>query len=179
MVNTKRKSKAVISRDGKYRYSLYRDSGVVGGNSVVFIMVNPSTADAVNDDATIRKILGFSVRNCFSNITVVNLFAYRSKNIKDLSKLHIYDAVGKDNYKYVVDAFKTADIAVVCWGSMNKLPTHLRTSYTNIIRIAEMTNHKLYCFKQLKDGHPAHPLMLSYSNHLKLWDTSKIKNIIN
>jgi len=69
------KRSAVISDDGKYRYRLDRDLGR-DGKTAAFIMVNPSTADAEVDDATIRKLIGFSQRLGFGRFIVGNKFAY-------------------------------------------------------------------------------------------------------
>ena len=73
---------AVISECGTYRYRLHRGEG----RTLMFLMVNPSTADAEQDDATIRKCLGFAERNGFGRIVVGNLFAYRAKDVNALRK---------------------------------------------------------------------------------------------
>ena len=61
-------SSAVISPCGRYRYRLERDGP--GEGRTVIIMVNPSTADAETDDATIRKLKGFGARNGWGRIIV-------------------------------------------------------------------------------------------------------------
>ena len=66
---------AVISDCGKYRYVLERDKG---SNPLVFLMLNPSTADASLDDPTIRRCRRFSEDNGYTGIVVVNLYAYRA-----------------------------------------------------------------------------------------------------
>lgn len=59
-----------------YRYSLERewsDAPCIG-----FVMLNPSTADATNDDPTIRRCTRFAQFWGYGAIEVVNLFAYRA-----------------------------------------------------------------------------------------------------
>ena len=56
-------STAIISADGQYRYSLTRLLALLGGErNVVVIMLNPSTADADQDNSTIRRLIGFAKR---------------------------------------------------------------------------------------------------------------------
>jgi hypothetical protein len=86
--NATRKN-ALLSACGYYRYWLSRewdDSLPI----VTFIMMNPSTADAFNDDATIRKCVGFAKAWGFGRIRVVNLFALRSREPLDLFGDFIY-----------------------------------------------------------------------------------------
>ena len=75
---------AIISHCGKYRYRLDRmvsDSGPV----YAFFGVNPSTADASVDDATVRKWRGFVQRWGGSRFIVGNAFAYRSTDVRQLA----------------------------------------------------------------------------------------------
>src|SRR5437868_12651695 len=67
---------AVISPCGKFRYRLTRQWGE--GAALPFVMLNPSTADAEQDDPTIRKCVGFAKRMGYDGIEVVNLYAYRA-----------------------------------------------------------------------------------------------------
>ena len=70
---------ADISPCGKYRYSLWRDWDWQGfANRVMFVGLNPSTADATNDDPTIRRCVRFATDWGFGGLVMVNLFAYRA-----------------------------------------------------------------------------------------------------
>ena len=62
----------------RYRYWLHRDLAMFGRVGLVFVMLNPSTADAVADDPTIRRCKAFGRRWGFRELTVVNLFALRA-----------------------------------------------------------------------------------------------------
>ena len=67
---------AVLSQCGAYRYTLTRRWG--SGPRAVFVGLNPSTADAENDDASTRRMVGFArSAGCWS-LKLVNLYAWRS-----------------------------------------------------------------------------------------------------
>src|SRR5580765_5070589 len=105
---------ATISPDGKYRYLLSREyeDGMFG--TVLFVMLNPSTADATKDDATIRRCVGFTKRWGYSTLEVVNLFAFRATHPRDLWKAD--DPVGPDNDVTISDAVRRAQLIVAAWG---------------------------------------------------------------
>jgi hypothetical protein len=157
---------AVISDCGTYRYKLVRDLETTGKH-VTVVMVNPSTADAEVDDATIRKLLGFAAVNGWGKITVVNKFAFRATDIKALRTAH--DPEGPYNSGYVRHAIIQSDIAVVAWGPLSKLPRHLRHYHQIITSAARDYKRQLYCLGVAQDGHPKHPLMLPYSSPLIEW----------
>ncbi len=74
---------ALLSACGRYRYKLWRRWDPLKP-SVVFVMLNPSTADAFDDDPTIRRCVGFARDWDAGGIRVVNLFAWRATNPIDL-----------------------------------------------------------------------------------------------
>lgn len=60
---------AIISVCGKFRYVLERE-WALHGKTLTWCMLNPSTADALDDDPTIRKCIGFSKRWGFGSLVV-------------------------------------------------------------------------------------------------------------
>ena len=84
---------AVISDCGQYRYRLERNT--VGGGATAVIMVNPSTADATENDATIRKPIGFGQHHRWGRLLVGNLFAYRATDVRKVGRG--FDPIGPDN----------------------------------------------------------------------------------
>ncbi len=154
---------AVISDCGLYRYRLERGTG----RAVAFIMVNPSTADAVDDDATIRKCLGFAARLNRERIIVGNKFAFRSTDINGLRTTR--DPIGPDNDKHIEQILRDADIHVAAWGTMGKIPEVLRARWREVVRIADRVGVRLNCIGVNADGHPRHPLMTSYNTFLAPW----------
>jgi len=82
------KQGAALDPTGLYRYLLWREWD---GNAprVVFVMLNPSRADANTDDPRLRRCLGFARSWGCGAIEVVNLFAYRASrpDIRPLAKV--------------------------------------------------------------------------------------------
>lgn len=153
---------AVLSECKRYRYRLYRSWS--DGPFVVFLMFNPSTADAEIDDPTIRKCIGFAKRWGYSGLTVVNLFAFRSTNPKAISNMLYADAVGPENDANILTACATAGEVVFSWGC----GLHMRGHGDRPKRVERMirSNYpdlKISCLGRGKDDHPRHPLMLGYS----------------
>jgi hypothetical protein len=162
---------AVISSCGKYRYYLDRDVTPivfdVGAPRVAWIMVNPSTADATHDDATIRKVRGFTQRMNGISFTVGNLFSYRAKDVRELKTASC--PTGPDDDFWLHQIIAKSDKVIVAWGPMAKLPKDLRSRFNKVVEIAGREGHKLYCLGTAKDGHPLHPLMQPYSAEIREW----------
>ena len=158
---------AVISDCGLYRYRLERDLETFTGKHVAVVMVNPSTADGETDDATIRKLIGFAGVHDWRKITVVNKFAFRATDIKALRTAH--DPEGPYNFDHISRAMAEADLTVVAWGPLAKLPQNLRHYWQRVAGIARDRNQPLYCLGIAQDGHPKHPLMLPYVSPLIEW----------
>jgi hypothetical protein len=157
---------AELSPCGRYRYRLERNFFRPGPVAAVF-MVNPSTADAAADDRTIGKLLGFGARAGWSKLIVGNVFAYRSTDVKLLASCD--DPVGPDNDFHLRHIVHDADVHIVAWGPLAKLPAELRDEWRILFAHALDAKANLRCRGTAKDGHPRHPLMLAYSTPLKPW----------
>ena len=92
------KREAIISKCGKYRYSLVREWNKNKGK-VLFIMLNPSTADDKEDDNTIIRCINFAKDWGYGGLMVGNHFAYRTTYPKELFKTK--EPEGKENLKYI------------------------------------------------------------------------------
>lgn len=153
---------ADLSDDGMYRYELTREWG--SEPPLVFIMLNPSSADALVDDPTIRRCMGFADREGFGGIIVVNLFAFRTFDPKEMAKAA--DPVGPENAEYlrrVVAEYPGA--IVVAWGAHKMAEGPGRTlNY-------EVTSGgvSLQCLGRTKAGAPRHPLYLAAETPLSYW----------
>lgn len=149
----------------RYRYRLERRVGQ--GPCVTVIMVNPSTADALRNDPTIRRVIGFARREGWGRVVVVNLFALISSRIAALGEAG--DPVGPDNARYLEAAIAEADICVAAWGRAAKLSSALRQEWRNAVGLANAVGKPLHCWGITRDGHPRHPLYLPRNSALRHW----------
>lgn len=158
---------AEISACGKYRYRLDRKLQA-RGPVYAFIGVNPSTADATVDDATVRKWRGFVNRWGGSKFIVGNVFAYRSTDVRNL--VNCDDPVGPDNFSSITRMCLEADIIVPCWGNITKAPKNLRHLFQTTLDTLRGFGVPVMAFGFSGSGCPRHPLMLGYATPLVRFD---------
>lgn len=154
--------RAVFSPCGTYRYLLTRELG--GPRTVLFVMLNPSTADASADDPTLRRCIGFARAWGFGRVEVVNLFAYRATKPADmLARLKAgEDVVGPENDQHIVHAVERAERVVLGWGA-NAARPQLRARATYVAEILVRGSYETeppLCLRVTKEGCPEHPLMI-------------------
>jgi hypothetical protein len=148
---------AVLSPCGLYRYSLTRtwDSKLP---PVVFIGLNPSTADASLDDPTIRRCIRFGRDFGGGSLRMLNLFAFRATQPEDMRRAE--DPCGPDNDHWLLaaaaDAARGAVLAIAAWGVHGTL--HGRDQ-----QVVRMFGPHLKQLGLTKDRHPRHPLYLPAS----------------
>ncbi|CDO34763.1 DUF1643 domain-containing protein [Novosphingobium sp. KN65.2] len=157
---------AIISDCGRYRYRLERDGPGEGATAI--IMVNPSTADAEQDDATIRKLRGFGERHRWGRLIVGNLFAYRATDVRQLGKVR--DPIGPENDNHLIRILAECHQVVCAWGPIAKQPKYQRNRFINVL---SLINGACLDPKSIgpaaKCGHPKHPLMLPYDSPILPW----------
>jgi hypothetical protein len=153
---------ATLSPDGLYRYDLTRRWSDVGG-TVLWIMLNPSRADADADDPTIRRVVRFSKRWHFGSAVVVNLFAYRSTSPAALSSVD--DPVGPDNDLAIARHLEDAHRVVAAWGQYGKLGDRARV----VAELAREYDQQLLCLGRTQAGAPRHPLYVKGDVELERW----------
>ena len=115
-----KEKKAVISDCGKYRYELHRQWDK-DKDKVLFIMLNPSTADSHEDDLTTIRCVNFAKKWGYGGIMIGNIYPFRAKRPKDLRKWlkerDAGDVMAKwGNEDHVKEMAKQADIIVCAWG---------------------------------------------------------------
>ena len=155
---------AIISKDGLYRYSLKR-TWDARKERVLFIMLNPSTADAIKDDQTIKKCVGFAQRWGYGGITVGNLFALRSRDPNGLLGPH--DPVGPKNNAYLQQLAKECPVVVAAWGNSADKSRLSRLFRQRQSFIKELLQGRMQCLGTNKDGTPKHPVLPAYKTSLK------------
>lgn len=163
---------AIISECGRYRYDLWRkwEAPALGLSvpCVMFVMLNPSTADGEVDDPTIRKCIGFAKRWGYGMIRVVNLFAYRSTKPPTPTDRRTLDLVGPYNVGHIRQAMVTQNTCVVAWGRQPS--TLLGELPQTIAHEANELDLKLWCLGTTKNGSPRHPLFVPYDTPLQQWN---------
>ena len=148
---------ACFSQDRKYRYLLGRRVGA-GERLLLFIMLNPSTADAARDDPTIRRCRAIAARWGFGRFEAVNLFAYRAAQPRVLFAAAA--PVGPRNDAFIIDAVARADAVLLAWGSHAARPAHRpRAAAAMRMAMPETPKRKpLYRLGFTALNEPRHPL---------------------
>lgn len=147
---------AVISDCGTYRYLLERGGD---GQRVTFVMLNPSTADAEQDDPTIRRCLGYAKAWGYGRLAVVNLYAYRATKPADLWDACDWggiDIIGPKNDTYIEDVCSESSMVVCAWGNHGAG----RGRAGSVMRRLRDIGVKPHALKISKIGEPCHPLYL-------------------
>lgn len=151
---------AVISPCGTYRYELNR---VWDWNSelpaIGWVMLNPSTADATQDDPTIRRCIRFAKQWSYGGIVVRNLYALRATNPRELRRHPA--PVGPENPSYLAGSIHDA-FTVCAWGSHPLAVTPGRRLITELTALGV----DLRCLGVTKAGHPRHPLYVHSNTSL-------------
>ncbi len=95
---------AAFDSTGTYRYALWREWDA-SAPRLGFVLLNPSTADAENDDPTLRRCMGFARAWGYGSLQIVNLFAYRA-TVPDALRW-VADAVGPENDRHICETIRT------------------------------------------------------------------------
>ena len=133
---------------------------------MLFIMLNPSDADAEVDDPTVRRCVGFADGMGVDEMLVVNLFAYRASKPGDVLSSHkfhrmdpnlrVQDVVGPDNDAWITSAVdytkKLGGTVVAAWG-VHGGGTGRDEVVINIVMNMGVDLHYL---SRTKEGHPRH-----------------------
>lgn len=149
------KATARLSPCGEYRYTLTRRWHKTK-TRVCWVMLNPSVADADTDDNTIRRCVAFAKQWDYGGIVVVNLFALRSTDPKQL--LDHDDPIGPQNDDFIIATIKSPSVGnvVVAWGAHGALYSRDR----RVLSLIEFAGYRPRCLGMTKDGFPKHPLRL-------------------
>ena len=155
---------AVISPCGRYRYELTR-SWDANRPTIAFVMLNPSTADAAEDDPTIRRCIGFANRWGFGELRVYNCFALRASNPEDLWPHE--DPFGQDFDVWAKKPRECAKI-VVAWGSFGSKGRNAARG--RCFAIEHLKDLELWALAINADGSPRHPLYVRADQILTRWE---------
>lgn len=161
---------AIISVCGQYRYRLDRDVQSCG-KVFAFFGINPSTADASIDDATVRKWRGFALRNDCKRFIVGNVFSYRATDVRELDRANRrHEKVqGPEHWNHLLQIIHEADFLVPCWGNSSKVDRNLRPLIGQLMDTLKASGKPVLHFGKTSSGDPKHPLMLGYETKLTEW----------
>ena len=145
-----------MSPDKRYRYWLEASVSDGNGRVCMFLMLNPSTADAVSSDPTVSTCKRFARDWGYGTMRVCNLFALRSPFPNTLRESS--DPVGAENDEWIRSNAHNADVIVCAWGNYG---SHLDRS-ARVRRMLEGAGHtqKMWHLGLTKLGQPRHPLRL-------------------
>jgi hypothetical protein len=167
-------SGAIFSPCGLYRYLLWREWNVSLPCFTV-IGLNPSTADETKNDPTMRRCIDFAMRNGAGRFVMLNLFAYRATNPKDMWAAT--DPVGGDVHDnwlkfHAIECARQGSLVVAAWG--------ISSAPERAIEVGQWFP-TLYCLGRNKEGGPKHPLFVPAVTPLTLyrmnpvWETPTLK----
>ena len=144
---------AQFSPDRTYRYWLSRE-WPVSTQSCAFIMLNPSTATAEQDDPTIRRCVRFAQGWGYGTLYVVNLFAFCATDQTDLKKA--VDPIGPDNDQSILAVMGQCSLTIAAWG-VNGV---YMDRHDRVLQLISSAGGRLWHLGLSKAGHPMHPLYL-------------------
>lgn len=151
------KGDAVFSADGRYRQLMRRWIGdAFPDRYVLFIGMNPSTADAQVNDPTCAREWGFARREGYAAMVKANVGDYRATDPKMLLTPGV-EAVSADNLPTIRRAASDATLIVLCHGKLNRA---LAPAGRELVAALQADGHDLWCFGTNADGSPKHPLYL-------------------
>ena len=169
---------AHISPDGKYRYSLERDWSGCRRYSrpyMLFIGINPSTADAEADDATIRKCRGFAKLAGFERFFMGNLYAYRTTDWKKLLSLSQDERIGILADRTLFNLASRAEMVVAAWGNLHD-KDGLCVQRAAFVESELRKRGQLYVLGLTREDYPVHPSRFRYGLSV-LWEIT-VSNVI-
>ena len=143
---------AKFSKDRKYRYKLSRvwDDKK---SKVMIIGLNPSTADEVENDPTIRRCIDFAKSWGYGGLEMTNLFAFRATEPEDMKNAD--EPIGIENNEWLLKLSKECDIIVGAWGNDGSF----KKRGEEVMKMFE----ELHYIAKNQTGCPSHPLYLKGS----------------
>lgn len=121
---------------------------------VVFLMLNPSVANAFKPDRTVSRCIKFARRWGAGIVEVVNLFALVSTDPSELLNHHRWrrgDDVSNDDA--IIAACRGAHRVIAAWGNWGNVGQR----DVEVRRLLAGRGIKLETFRLTKHGYPTHP----------------------
>ena len=162
-------SGATFSPCGTWRYKLWREwgSGIFERKTVGWFLLNPSTADAEQDDPTIRRCVQFSKLWNGTGMVLMNMYGYRATDPRELQRARNrgVDVFGPRNEQVIADVIdnRETDLDVAGWGTHGHAGATDKTMWgRRILPLMYEDGEGLHALGLNKDGSPVHPLYQPY-----------------
>lgn len=153
-------SGAIFSDDNRlFRYALWR-IWEKSGDYLLFIGLNPSTANGIKDDPTIRRLIGFAKSWGFGGLFAGNLFSLVTANPDVLWFSPSPELPGGPNDTAIKRMREFSTLVLVGWGNEG------RNAGTRPAEVLALVGERAFCLKTTKLGEPSHPLYLPSSSKL-------------
>lgn len=146
---------ATFSPCRTWRYDLWRIWA--SGPTILWLMLNPSTADEVSNDPTVERCERRSMAMGAGGYRVCNIFALRSTDPKGLYEAD--DPVGPDNDYTILARAREADRVICGWGNHGQLHGRGR----QVLETLSAHGIEPYCLRLTGAREPGHPLYIGYS----------------
>lgn len=160
------KGDASFSADGRYRQLMRRWLGdVFPERYILFIGMNPSTADASVNDPTCAREWTFAQREGFDAMVKANVGDYRATDPKMLLASGV-SASSPDNLPVIRAQAARAGKVILCHGKLNRA---LAPAGRDLVEAMKADGIELWCFGTNGDGSPKHPLYLRADTPLVRW----------
>ena len=153
------KNSVSFSKNRKYRYFLAESWGPK--DNLIFMLLNPSTADDAKDDRTVAKCKKLAKELGYHGATILNLFAYCSTDPKKLKT--VKDPVGEYNDSYIRLAMDAGDDVVLAYGNHGVY----KKRHEQVLKILKQYNKNLYTLGYTNDFIPEHPLYIKMPKELQ------------
>ena len=151
-----------FSPDRRHRYSLiHRWNPLFGDRLILWIGLNPSTADEAKLDPTLTRIADFSKRAGFDGFWMANLFALRTPYPEEMMKAD--EPVGPENDAWLLRAAERCERIVAAWGVTGTYQARADA----VVRL--LAGRELSCLGTTQDGHPRHPLYVAAKQGFAPW----------
>jgi hypothetical protein len=168
-MSDKQETGADFSPCRKYRYRLWRtwDASLP---KLVFCMLNPSTADEIENDPTITRCQRRAIRLGFGSVEVVNLFAWRSTTPDDLYQVD--DPIGPDNDKAILQAARGAKMLICGWGGHDSATQTVdgQSRAGSVRQLLRKAGATPYVLGLTQTGAPKHSLYIAYEVQPVVWE---------
>lgn len=155
-------NKCTFSPCRQYRYTLeHVIDPALPVRRIMWIGLNPSTADEQQLDPTLRRIRRFSADWGYTSFVMTNLFAFRATDPRVMKASGF--PVGHHNNSALIQSADKCEVVVAAWGTHGTF----RDRDCAVVELLQRYGHKLSCLDRTKGGHPKHPLYVAAAMKLK------------